>query len=85
MTERLTVHSLRMQPSPTIDSITLESSSLVGGKIARSRIDRRLLIVKAKRRIGLLGEREVSVVEGFDRADIFPVVFEKIGLNVVTT
>ena len=32
ITDRLTVHSLRMQPSPTIDSITRESSNLVGGK-----------------------------------------------------
>jgi hypothetical protein len=28
MTERLTVHSLRIQPSPDIDSTTCESSSL---------------------------------------------------------
>ena len=83
MTERLTVHSLRIQPSPTIDSITLAVEQLGGWQIARSRIDGRLLIVKAKRRIGLAGEREIRVVEGFDRSDIFPVIFEQIGLNVV--
>ena len=77
MTERFTVHSLRMQPSPTIDWITLAVEQLRRRQIARPRVDRRLFIVKAERRIGLLGERQIGVVEGFDGSDIFPVVFEK--------
>ena len=56
---------------------------LGGWQIARSRVDGRLFIVKAKRRIGLGGEREIGVVEGFDGSDIFPVIFEQIGLHVV--
>jgi hypothetical protein len=32
MTERVTVHSFRIQPSPSMDSRTWASSSFVGGR-----------------------------------------------------
>ena len=83
MTERFTVHSFRIQPSPSMDSITLRVEQLGGRQVARPRVDRRLFIIEAKQGLRLRGKRQIGVVESLDRPDIFPVILEQIRLHIV--
>ena len=56
---------------------------LRGGQVARPRVDRRLFIIEAEQGLRLRGERQIGLVEGLDRPDIFPVILEQIRLHIV--
>ena len=71
-----------------IDHTTVESTSftqdrslnlgvvdLAGRQVAGTRVDRRLLIIKAEGGL-LIGQGKVRVIESLNRADVFPVAIK---------
>ena len=52
------------------------------GQKAWSRENGRAAIRKQERRIGI-SQRQIAVIEGFDRSDVFPIAIEKMRLHMM--